>query len=138
MRIPTFVLEGSKLPRVLFSLLPSLMEKAYAMGASFFYLPSVDHLISLRGLRKITEDEGLRGVGHVDAEAGISLMGTPLHRVEGKVVSTVRRNLFPPALIQQLKASGIWPAHRSFPTAASSEVLTQKEIDRLTFDPLRF
>ncbi len=138
MQIPTFVLEGSKMPRVVFSLLPSLMEKAYAMGITYFDLPSAGHLESFRALRGVTEDENLRGLCHVQAEEGVSLLGRPVHRFEGKVISTLKKNLFPPQLIQQLKASGVWNAKLAFPTVSTSEVLTEKEVDRLTFDPLRF
>jgi hypothetical protein len=148
MRLATFTLEGKKLPRIIFSVLPSptvnlqevslLMTKAYQMGITYFDLPSPKHLESFRELRTLTEDESLLGFCHVEAEEGVSFLGKPLHRFEAKVISTIRKNLFPPQLIQHFQAMGVWSSKLFFPPISSSEVFTQKEIDRLTFDPSRF
>jgi hypothetical protein len=54
-------------------------------------------------------------------------MGKPLHQIEWKVVSTIVRNIVPPDSARKL-----------FPARPYGEVLTQKEIDRMTFDPSRF
>ena len=154
MRVPTFILEGRKVPRMIFSVRPSaspstspsaspqgislLMEKAYRMGISCFDLPSTDHLKSFRELKNLTEDERLFGLCHVEAEEGVSFLGRPLHRFEGKIVSTLKKNLFPPQLVQHLKAMGAWNSTLFFPSVSSSDVFTQKEMDRLAFDPSRF
>jgi hypothetical protein len=60
-------------------------------------------------------------------ETGASFLGKPLHRFESKVISTIRRDLLPSNLPRNI-----------LPPFSSSEVFTQKEIDRITFDPLRF
>ena len=148
MRLATFTLEGKKLPRIIFSVMPSptvslqevslLMTKAYQMGITYFDLPSPNHLESFRELRTLTEDERLLGFCHVEAEEGVSFLGKPLHRFEAKVISTINKNLFPPQLIQHFQAMGVWNKKLFFPSTSSSEVFTQKEIDRLTFDPFRF
>jgi len=148
MRLPTFALEGRKLPRIIFSILPSpqvnlpdislLMKKAYEMGISHFDLPSPNHLESFRGLRTLTEDKSLFGFCHIGAEQGVSFLGRPLHCFEAKVVSTLKKNIFPLELIQQLKILGVWNSRLFFPAVSSSEVFTQKEIDRLALDSLRF
>jgi len=137
MRFPTAFLEGEKIPRVIFSMRPStspyhqevsfLMEKAYEMDTWCFDLPSMKHLESFRKLRRSTNDETLMGIGHVEVEEGASFFGKPLYRFESKVISTIKKNLSPSHL-----------PRNALPTLPSSEVLTQKEIDRITFDPLRF
>jgi hypothetical protein len=148
MRLPTFALEGKSLPRLIFSILPSprvgssdispLMKMAYEMGISHFDLPSPNHLESFRELRSLTEDEGLVGFCHIGAEQGVSFLGRPLHSFEAKVVSTLKKNIFPLDLIQQLKKWGVWNSRFFFPAVSSSEVFTQKEIDRIALDPSRF
>jgi hypothetical protein len=136
-RIPTVVLEGKKLPRIIFSIRPSpslddrgilsLMKKAYEMGVWCFDLPSVKHLQSFRELKGLMDDEAMMGLCHLEVEEGVSFLGKPLHRFESKVVSTIKKNLLLPHSIRDLP-----------PTSFSSEVFTQREIDRMTFDPLRF
>ena len=136
MHLPTAILERKKISRVVFSIRPSspigqniypLMENAYEMGAWCFDLPTVRHLESFKTLRESTKDEALIGFGHIAAESGVSLMGKPLHQFEWKVVSTIARNIVPP--------DSVW---KLFPARPCGEVLTQKEIDRMTFDPSRF
>jgi hypothetical protein len=136
MHLPTAILERKKISRVVFSIRPSspigqniypLMESAYEMGAWCFDLPTVRHLESFKTLRESTKDEALIGFGHIGAESGVSLMGKPLHQIEWKVVSTIVRNIVPP--------DSVW---KLFPGRPYGEVLTQKEIDRMTFDPSRF
>ena len=137
MGLPTVILEGKKLPRVIFSIrpttpsglkeIPSLMKKAYGLDVRYFDLPSVKHLEHFKGLKQLTDDENLMGLCHLEVEEGVSFLGKPLHRFESKVVSTIRRTLLLPESIRNLS---------SFPV--SSEVFTQKEIDRITFDPQRF
>ena len=102
------------------------MEKVYEMGASCFFLPTVKHLESFKALRESTEDEALIGLCHLEVESGVSLIGKPLHQFESKVVSTIVRNIVPPELVKKL-----------FPACSFDEVLTQKEIDRMIFDPSR-
>jgi len=65
-------------------------------------------------------------------------LGKPLHRFEGTVASTLQKNPSPPELIRNLKAMGVWNSKLFFPPAHSADVFTQKEIDRLVFDPSRF
>jgi hypothetical protein len=136
MHLPTAILERKKISRIVFSIRPSssvgqniypLMENVYKMGAWCFDLPTVRHLESFKTLRESTEDEALIGFGHIGAESGVSLMGKPLHQIEWKVVSTIVRNIVPPDSVRKL-----------FPARPYGEVLTQKEIDRMTFDPSRF
>ncbi|MBS3907193.1 MAG: hypothetical protein KGZ49_09180 [Syntrophaceae bacterium] len=136
MHLPTAILERKKISRAIFSIRPSspagqniypLMENAYEMGGWCFDLPTVRHLESFKTLRESTEDEALIGFGHIGAEFGVSLMGKPLHQIEWKVVSTIVRNIVPPDSVRKL-----------FPARPYGEVLTQKEIDRMTFDPSRF
>ena len=136
MRLPTTILEGKKISRIILSAQPrpfsqhqifSLMKKAYEMGVWCFDLPSGNHLESFRELRDVTADEMLIGLYHVEAETGVSFLGKPLHRFESKIVSTIRRELLPPQQTRDV-----------LPPTSSSEVLTQKEIDRIAFDPLRF
>ena len=54
-------------------------------------------------------------------------LGKPLHQFESKVVSTIKKDLLPSHLPRNI-----------LPPSSSSEVFTQKEIDRIAFDPLRF
>ena len=136
MWLPTVILEGRKLPRLIFSIQPpaflsdheiySLMKKAYEMGSWCFDLPSANHLKSFKELKHLTTDEGLIGLCHIGGETGASFLGKPLHRFESKIISTIRRDLLPSNLTQKL-----------LPPSSSSDVLTQKEIDRIAFDPLR-
>ncbi len=138
MRLPTTILEGKKLPRMVLSIQPSstslgnqeissLTKKAYEMGIWCFDLPSTKHLESFKELKRLTNDETLMGICHLEVERGVSFLGKPLHRFETRVLSTIKKNLFLPDSIRNLH-----------PIPSSSEVFTQKEIDRITFDPLRF
>ena len=133
MRIPTAYLERQKLPRIIFSIkapnrqeISSLMEKAYEMGAWSFDLPSLKHVESFKELKRLTDDETLIGLGHLDSEEGVSYSGKPLHQYESKVVSTIKRNTVPVQM------------HYLFSGPSTSEVFTQKEIDRISFDIPRF
>ncbi len=136
MRLPTTFLEAKKIQRAIFSIRPyppfnlhqilSLMKKTYEMGVWCFDLPSRNHLESFKELRNLTADETLKGLCHVDAETGVSFLGEPLHRFEAKIISTIRRELLPSHLTRDI-----------LPPSASAEVFTQKEIDRIAFDPLR-
>jgi hypothetical protein len=134
--MPTATLEKKKISRVIFSALPSshdpqkilsLMKKAYGAEGWCFDLPSTKHLNSFRELRELAEDEALTGFCHLDAEQGIVLSGKPLHLFESRVVGTIEKNLDLPGNARNL-----------LPRYSSSEVFTQKEIDRITFDPARF
>ena len=137
MRFPTAILEGKKIPRIIFTIRPpisshhqeilSLMKKIYAMDAWCFDLPSLKHLEAFKELRHFTDDETLIGLCHLAIEEGISFLGKPLHQFEWKVVSTIKKNLFPSHL-----------PRNTLPPIFSPEVFTQKEIDRITLDPLRF
>lgn len=137
MRLPITFLERKKIPRVILSIHPrspfdlpeilSLMEEAHEMGAWCFDLPSANHLKSFKKLKHLTTDEALMGLCHIEVETGASLFGKPLHRYEPKVTSTIRRGLLPSNLTRNV-----------LPPSSSSEVFTQKEIDRITFDSLRF
>jgi len=136
-RIPTAILEGKKIPRVIFSLQPStpldhqkltsFMTTIYGMGIGCLDLPSLKHVESFRDLKRLTNDETLIGVCHLEAETGVSFLGKPLHQFEPKIFSTIKKNLLLPDGIRSL-----------YRVPSSSEVFTQKEIDRITFDPLRF
>ncbi|MBM4279040.1 MAG: hypothetical protein FJ130_14360 [Deltaproteobacteria bacterium] len=136
MHLPTATLERKRIQRIVFSIRPSspvgqnihpLMEKICEMGGWCFDLPTAKHLESFKTLRESTGDEALTGFGHVEAESGVSLTGKPLHQFESKVVSTIVRSVIPP--------DSAW---KLFPSRPYDEVLTQKEIDRMTFDPSRF
>jgi hypothetical protein len=128
--MPTVLLEGKKLSRIIFSVRsanPSdLMKKVYGMGITHFDLPSSKYLKPFRGLKGLTEDENLMGLCHLEAEEGASFLGKPLHQFEKKVVSTIKKNLGLPHSIRNLP-----------PVPVASEVFTQKEIDRIDFDPQR-
>lgn len=136
-RFPIVIIEGKKLPRIIFSIRPSismgppgissLMENTYEMGVWCFDLPSAKHLESFQELKRLTDDETLIGLCHLEAEEGVSFLGKPLHQFESKVVSTIKRNLFPSNLTRNI-----------LPASSSREIFTQKEIDRITFDSLRF
>jgi hypothetical protein len=137
MRVPTAVLEGRKLPRIIFSVrspAPSdpkqislLMKKAYEMGAWCFDLPTIKHLELFGELKRLIDDHTLSGFSHLDAEEGVSFSGKPLHQFESKVLSTIKKNLFLPDSIRNLP---------SIPF--TTDIFTQKEIDRIAFDPYRF
>ena len=137
MRLPTTILDGKKISRIILSIRPrppfhqhqisSLMKIAYEMGVWCFDLPSKSHLESFRELKNLMAGERLTGFCHVEAETGASFLGKPLHRFESKIISTMRRELLPPQQTRDV-----------LPPTSSSEVLTQREIDRIAFDPLRF
>ena len=137
MRFPTVILEERKLPRMIFSIQPPashsdreiypLMQKAYEMGAWCFDLPSANHLESFNQLKHLTTDQTLIGLSHLEVETGVTYLGKPLHRSESKVISTIRKDLLPSHL-----------PRNALPPSSSSEVFSQKEIDRITFDPVRF
>jgi hypothetical protein len=137
MGLPTAILEGKKLPRIIFSIrastptalkeIPSLMKKIYGMDIWCFDLPSVRGLGYLKELKQLTEDETLMGLSHLEVEEGLSFLGKPLRRFESKVVSTIKKTLLLPHSIRDFSAVPV-----------SSEVFTQKEIDRIAFDPPRF
>jgi len=137
MRLPTVILDRKKLPRMIFSIQPptskgdqeisSLMKTTYEMGAYCFDLPTARHLESLKELRELMNDESLMGFSRLDAEVGVSFLGKPIHQFESKVISTIRKDLLPSHLTRNI-----------LPPSSSSEVLTQKEIDRIAFDPFRF
>jgi hypothetical protein len=130
------ILEGRKLPRMIFSIQPltsqgdkeiySLMEKTYEMGTWCFDLPLANHLKSFKELKHFTNDETLIGLSHLGSDRGVSFLGEPLHRFESKVISTIRKDLLPSHL------------PRNILPPSSAEVFTQKEIDRIAFDPFRF
>jgi len=130
------ILEGRKLPRMIFSIQPltsqgdkeiySLMEKTYEMGTWCFDLPLANHLKSFKELKHFTNDETLIGLCHLGSDRGVSFLGEPLHRFESKVISTIRKDLLPSHL------------PRNILPPSSAEVFTQKEIDRIAFDPFRF
>jgi len=136
MRFPTVILEGRKVTRMIFSIQPPkphgdqgishVMEKVYELGAWCFDLPSENHLESFKELKNSTGDETLIGLCHLEAETGVSFLGKPLHRFESKIISTIRKDL-PSHLLRNI-----------LPSSSSPEVFTQKEIDRISPDPLRF
>lgn len=136
MRLPTILLEGKKLPRTIFSVQPPpshrdqaiypLMKTIHEMGAWCFDLPSVKHLESLKELKNVTMDETLIGLGHLEVEVGLSFLGKPLHQFESKVISTIKKEFVPSILPRNI-----------FPPSSPSEVFTQKEMDRIVFDPSR-
>ena len=147
MRLPTTILEQKKIPRIIFSIrrqspwdsqkIISLMQKIYEMGAWCFDLPSVKYLESFEELKRLTDDETLIGLCHLEVESGASFLGKPLHQFESKVISTIKKSLFTSELIQKLKRMEVWDRKDPFLIHSSSEVFTQKEIDRITFDPIR-
>lgn len=136
MYLPIAILEGKKIQRIVFSVkapsevaqhLYPLMEKIYEIGGWCFDLPSSNHLESFKRLRESIGEANLIGFGHLEAEVGVSLTGKPLHRFESKVISTMIKNVVPPDLVRKL-----------FPAYPHEDVLTQREIDRITFDRARF
>ncbi len=148
MSLPTAVLEGKKIPRIIVSIVPavssddeailSLMRKAYESGVWFFDLPTRRHHHCFNDLKGLTEDEALSGLPHIGAEEGVSLSGMPLHRFETRIVGTILKNLFSSDLVKKLKETGFWKSPYFFGGRTSSEVLTRKEIDRISFDSQRF
>ncbi len=131
MPMPTVLLEGKKLSRIVLSVSstspPGFVKKIYGMGITDFVLPSSRHLEYFRELKRLTEDKNLIGLCHLEAEEGTSFLGKPLHQFETRVVSTIKKNLSLPHSI------------RNLPTVpVASEVFTQKEIDRIDFNPQRF
>ncbi len=137
MRLPTTFLEQKKIPRIIFSIHPRppfdlsqislLMKNAYEMGVWCFDLPSANHLKSFKELKHVTMDETLIGLCHIGAETGASFLGKPLHRFESKVISTIKKDFLPSHLPRNV-----------LPRSSSTEVFTQKEIDRITFDSPHF
>jgi hypothetical protein len=135
-RVPTAILEGRKLPRTIFSIRPPassdskqislIMKKTYEIGAWCFDLPSEKHLKSFIELKDLTGDETLMGLCRLEGEIGASFLGKPLHQFESKIVATIRKNLFLPDSIRDL------------PSIPSSEIFSQREIDRIAFDTNRF
>jgi hypothetical protein len=99
MRIPTTLLEGKKIPRIIFSIRPafssghqgiaSLMRIAYEMGVLCFDLPTVRHVQSFKELSVLKEDEDFIDLPYIEAKEGASLSAIPLHRVEAKVSGTI-------------------------------------------------
>jgi hypothetical protein len=136
MRIPNVTLEGKNLSRVVVSARAgtaagrrealTVLKEAYAIGFLHFDLPTTRHLEEFRELKRLTEDEDLVGLCHLDAEEGVSFLGKPLHGFESKIIATLRKNL-PPEIVRNL-----------FSPSLGSEVFTQKEIDRFAFEPHRF
>ena len=137
MRFPTVILEGKKLPRTIFSIQPSppqgdqeiypLMEKAYEMGAWCFDLPSLRHIESFQELKNSIKDEMVIGLCHLEVGKGVSFLGKPLHQFESKVISTIRKDFLTSQMTRDI-----------LPPSSSSDVFTQREIDRITFDSARF
>jgi hypothetical protein len=134
MLMPTAILEGKKLPRIIFSIkapsqqeISALMKEVHEMGVWCFDLPSLKHFESFKELKRLTDDETLIGFGHLEAEEGTSFLGRPLHQFESKIVSTIKKNIVPSNLM-----------YHFFPDPTPSEVFTQKEIDRISFDAPRF
>jgi hypothetical protein len=136
MRFPTFILEWKKLPRIIFSIHPStsqddreiyrLMQRTYEWGAWCFDLPSANQFESFQELKLSTGDETLIGLRHLEAETGVSFLGKPLHRFEPRMISTIKK-ILPSYLLRNI-----------YLPPSSSEIFTQKEIDRITLDPVRF
>ncbi len=136
MHFPTAILEKRKLQRVTFSIQPSsrseasissMMREAYERGIWSFDLPSPRHFYAFQELKHLTEDEALTGICHLEAEEGIAFLGKPFHRFESKIVATIRKNLISSPLPRDV-----------LPPSPSSDLFTQKEIDRIVFDPVRF
>lgn len=136
-RFPTATLEGKKIPRVIFGIhLQSswseketyhFMKKVYELGAWCFDLPSSRHYDSFRELKISTADENLIGLCHFNVESGLSFMGRPIHHFEPKIISTIRKDFPLSPLIRNI-----------LPSSPSVDVFTQREIDRITLDTLRF
>jgi hypothetical protein len=136
-RIPKVVLEGIKIPRIIFSISPSanlktqeiffLMKKIYEMGIWCFDIPSTNHLESFKRLRELIGDESLIGIFHIESATGISFTGKPLYQFESKIISTIIKNIIPQNLVKK-----IYPNHHI------QDIFTQKEIDRIIFDDTVF
>jgi len=136
-RFPIAILEGKKLTRVIFSLCPSppfnpqlfsyLLKKAYEMGTWCFDLPSVGHVESFKKFKQEIGDETLMGLCHIKVEEGLTFFGNPLQRFETKLISTIKKDFLPPSL-----------ARKVLPQTPPSDVFTQKEIDHILLDPIRF
>lgn len=103
------------------------MEKAYEKGGWCFHLPSPLHLESFIALKETTGDAFLTGFGQIGAESGVSLTGKPLSRFESKMAATISKTIAPPPFSRKL-----------LPEGATGDILTQREIDRMRFDPPRF
>ncbi len=134
MHLPIAFIEKRRIQRVVFSVassshqtIHSFMQKVYEMGGWCFHLPSASHMASFKSLREETGDEFLIGFGQIEASSGVSLTGKPLHQFESKIIATLIQNIIPPEAVRSL-----------FPSRTGGELLTQKEIDRMTFDPSRF
>jgi hypothetical protein len=67
------------------------------------------------------------GLCHLEVESGVSYLGKPLHQFESKVISTIRKDFLASQLTQNI-----------LPPSSPSDVFTQREIDRITFDSVRF
>lgn len=100
-----------------------MMEKVYEVGGWCFDLPTAKHLKSFKALRELTRDRLLTGFARLEADSGIFLTGKPLHQFELEIVSTIVKNIVPPASVKKI-----------FPGQSFGEILTQKEIDRMTLD----
>jgi hypothetical protein len=135
-KIPVAYLGGKHVPRLILSIRPSpsaqaheilaVMKDLYAMGALCFDLPTPRHIEALRELKGIADDEALIGFPHLDAEEGACYLGLPLHRVQDRIVATIGKNVCPAHLARVL-----------LPPVSGAGVLTQKEIDRISFDQSR-
>lgn len=136
-RAPKVILEGIKIPRIIFSISPSikmgnqviffLMKKIYEMGIWCFDLSTHNHLESFKRLRDLIGDETLIGIGHMGSGTGFSLTGKPLHQFETKIISTMIKNIVPQSLVKKI-----------YPTHQPKDIFTLKEIDRITFDNALF
>jgi len=136
MLLPTAILEQKKISRIIFSIqtspltvekISSLMKDIYETGVWCFDLPSLKHVEAFKKLKQLAEDKTLIGFCHLELECGVSFLGKPLSQFEPKVISTVFNNIVPPDLAKKIISS-----------PSSQEVFTQKEMDRITFDPIRF
>lgn len=130
MRIPTAFLEEKKIQRIIFSIKIDnkkndedslrLMKNVYDLGALCFYLPTTKQLKLFRMLKEITEDEFLTGIGHLNLEDSLTLLGKPLRYFEPKLISTIIKILPPHDSVRN-----------TLPTFSTYEILTQKEIDKI-------
>ncbi len=136
-RAPKVILEGIKIPRIIFSIAPSikmetqeiffLMKKIYEMGIWCFDLPSNNHLETFKRLRDLIGDETMIGIAHIGNGTGFSFTGKPLHQFETKIISTIIKNIVPQNLVKKI-----------YPTHHPKDIFTQKEIDRISFDNALF
>jgi hypothetical protein len=136
MRLPTAILEQKKISRIIFSVqispltgekISPLMKGIYERGGWCFDLPSLKHMEAFKKLKQLVEDKTLVGFCHLELECGVSFLGKPLGQFEPKVISTVFNNIVPPDVAKKI-----------IPSRSSQEVFTQKEMDRISFDPIRF